>query len=315
MLTPEQQALRKQGVGASEVGAILGLDPHRTALDVWLEKRGMAPERAQSEAATMGHLLEPVVAQRYLLERPSVTLTEGQTVIGEEPYFLATPDRIAEEMGHKWLLEIKTRSVYSMDRWGEAGTDQIPPEVLCQVLWQQVVTGMHEMAEVAVLIGGNTFRLYQVGYDAEVAASMQEQVRDFWLKNVQKGIEPALKGPSAVPYLRKKWQNVEPEMLEANAEVEETLKRLALATQMASTAEKMKEEAQVALMAQIGDKSGTIGETGRVSWRHQKGRTTVDWQGIAKSLGAELPSNADLVSRHTKVGDPIRVFRFTPSGA
>ena len=43
MLTQEQQARRLSGLGASEVPAVLGLDPYRSPLDVYLEKTGVLP--------------------------------------------------------------------------------------------------------------------------------------------------------------------------------------------------------------------------------------------------------------------------------
>ena len=61
-------AARRHGIGASEVSAILGLNPYRSCFEVWASKMdtapaqgGIAEEAAASEAATWGVLLEPVV--------------------------------------------------------------------------------------------------------------------------------------------------------------------------------------------------------------------------------------------------------------
>lgn len=313
MLSAEQQAVRSQGIGASEVAAVLGLDPYRTALDVWLDKRGNTPAKEPSDAIVMGHLLEPVVAQRYQLEHPDVTLTEGTTVVGPESYFLATPDRIAERGQSRWLLEIKTRSVYGLSRWGAEGTDQIPPEIMCQVLWQQMVTGLQTDAEVAVLFGNHNFAVYRVGYDAEVVATMQEKARQFWLNNVLGGAEPEVAGESAKAYLRQKWTQVSGDVLEANEEIELHLKELAVAQKTIEAATGIKEATQVALMRLIGDNAGVRGVSGSVSWKPRKGRTTVNWEAVARSLGADLEANQELVQQHTKQSDSTRVFLFTPA--
>ena len=58
MLTPEQLERRRSSIGASDVAAILGLDPYRTGLDIWLQKRGLAEVQDQTEASLMGHLLD-----------------------------------------------------------------------------------------------------------------------------------------------------------------------------------------------------------------------------------------------------------------
>ncbi|RPI49081.1 MAG: hypothetical protein EHM49_10505, partial [Deltaproteobacteria bacterium] len=33
---------RRKGIGGTDISAIVGLNPHKTALDVWLEKTGNA---------------------------------------------------------------------------------------------------------------------------------------------------------------------------------------------------------------------------------------------------------------------------------
>ena len=39
MLTAEQIELRKTGVGSSDIGAVAGLSPYASPLDVWLQNR------------------------------------------------------------------------------------------------------------------------------------------------------------------------------------------------------------------------------------------------------------------------------------
>jgi len=48
---------RKSFLGASEVAAVCGIDPFKSALDVWASKKGLIME-AQSIAADMGNLFE-----------------------------------------------------------------------------------------------------------------------------------------------------------------------------------------------------------------------------------------------------------------
>ena len=72
----EWLAARRHGIGASEVSAILGLNPYRSCFEVWARKvsddhpqsTSLAPvaearerDQAETEAATWGVLLEPVV--------------------------------------------------------------------------------------------------------------------------------------------------------------------------------------------------------------------------------------------------------------
>lgn len=308
MLTPEQLERRRSSIGASDVAAILGLDPYRTGLDIWLQKRGLAEVQDQTEASLMGHLLEPVVATRYAMVHPDVSLRTSETIVGNEPYFTATPDRVASTHKQEWLVEIKTKSRWTAERFGEAGTDQVPPEILCQVLWQMACTGM-DHCDVAVLVDGREYREYGVPYDREVAASMQEQARDWWIRHIVNGQEPALTGPSAVAYLKEKFSAVQGDVIVATPTEEQMLHELAQARRAVAQAEQRVEAAQVALMARIADAPGLSGSVGKVSWRHQKGRTTTDY----KRLVADLAVSEDLLAQYTTTGQPIRVFRFTPS--
>ncbi len=66
MLTPEQKEARKAGIGGSDVAAILGLSPWKSAHMLYLEKRGEweEPEK-DSEVIHFGNVLEDVVANEY----------------------------------------------------------------------------------------------------------------------------------------------------------------------------------------------------------------------------------------------------------
>jgi putative phage-type endonuclease len=313
MLTLEQKAERRKGIGASDIGAILGVSRYRTGLDVWLDKTGRAPDLPDSEAALMGHLLEPVVAQRYQMLFPERQLTQGGTVWAgatDAPFF-CTPDYYVNDRGNISLLEIKTRGYHTLRDWGTAGTDQVPPDVLAQVLWQQFITGYHADAEVALLVAGREFSLYRIGYEQDVVNKMIDFALKWWDRHIVKGEEPTVAGPNAVDYLRGKWTESNSEMLDATPVDEQWVEQLARAKQMATDADQLKAEASVRLMERIADNDGLLSPYGKVTWKFQKSRTIIDWETIAKKLGADLPANAELVQQHT-VESRTRVFRFTP---
>ena len=58
---------RKQGIGGSDVAAILGISPFRTARDLYYDKLGIAVENDESNwvGMEMGNLLEPLVARIF----------------------------------------------------------------------------------------------------------------------------------------------------------------------------------------------------------------------------------------------------------
>ena len=54
----EWLALRQQGIGASDVPAVLGLSPYKSRLTLWLEKRGEIDPVPVGAAADRGVILE-----------------------------------------------------------------------------------------------------------------------------------------------------------------------------------------------------------------------------------------------------------------
>lgn len=304
-----RQAERMKRLGSGDIAAVLGLDPYKTAFDVWLQKKGLAELQQQSEASLMGDLLEPIVAQRYAMANEGVILrTVPEPLVGDEPWATATPDRIVtNDTAQEWVLEIKTKSSWTFRDFGEAGTDQVPPAILAQVMWQLGIAGM-DYADIAVLVDGRKYVQYGVQYDRAVFSAMMEQARQWWERHIVKGDEPKLEGTAVVGYLREKFKDVQGEAVVATEDDEALLWSYKLTQDIIKKAEAEKERIQTALMARIGNAPGIKGEVGgKVSWLPQKGRTTIDY----KSLVADLNVPADALQKYTRIGHPIRVFRYT----
>ena len=57
--------LRKNGIGGSDAGAVCGVNPYRSALDVFIDKTTDAISDFDNEAMRQGRDLENYVAQRF----------------------------------------------------------------------------------------------------------------------------------------------------------------------------------------------------------------------------------------------------------
>lgn len=317
-LSPEQLQARRSGVGASEVGAILGLDRYKSPLDVWAEKTGQrALEWAPaSQAAKMGHLLEPVVAalaeEHYAAayDPHAVVLTTSDTRVGREPWQRATPDRICTVLDQggavdTFLVECKTKSWNTYKAFGAPGTDQVPDTIALQALWQMDVMGCTR-CDVAVLVDGREFALYPIAFDAALAADVFERVRDWWTVHVVGGVEPAPARGSDVRYLREKFTAATADLLSCTHDVEQAVRALAEAKAAKEQAEQAEELAKARVMHLLGEHKGVHTPWGKVSWSDVKGRTTTNWKGIAEIMGAP----DELIQQHTSTGAPSRQFRF-----
>ncbi len=212
-LTPGQLERRKDGLGGSDVSAILGVNPWATPLDIWMDKTGKAPPKNESEAMRWGTLLEPAIAKNFG-RKNSLVLYEidpEKTPIAhsDRPWHMGTPDRLscaadvevqmverdgewfAASIHHPWGsgLEIKTAGFRTASEWGETGSDQIPTQYIIQVSWYASLFGF-DLWEVAALIGGQDYREYTIELNPRLEEAMLEQAERFWFKNVQTDIPP-----------------------------------------------------------------------------------------------------------------------------
>ena len=180
----EWLAARDKGIGASEVGAILGLSPFETAFSLWLKKTNQVPREPENEAMLMGHMLEDVVAKRWEMETGEKVIKASAADIiyvhPEHDFLRATPDRIVR--GRKKLLECKT-TVTSID------AEDIPAHWQAQVIYQMYVTGIHD-ADLAWLVQGRYFGYAHIQYDEEFANFIVQKVTEFWNDCVIGGKEP-----------------------------------------------------------------------------------------------------------------------------
>jgi putative phage-type endonuclease len=195
---------RTKYLGGTDVSAILGLNPYKTPLQVWLQKTGNAPEQADNPAMKWGRLLEAPIADEFARLRGVQLKPGGFVTIKDKPYLAAHPDRLFAD--DSAVLEVKTAGVRSAARWGQDGSPEMPPEYLAQVHWY-ILLKMVPVAYVAVLIGGSDYREYEVKADAEVEGRMQAAAERFWTDHVLTGKEPAIDGDATTAeYLARKFK-------------------------------------------------------------------------------------------------------------
>ena len=185
MLTEQQVAERHSGLGGSDAAPALGLSPYRSALELFLEKREQrAPSSAQLAAFRWGHLLEPVIRQEYAnVTGRVVRLPQGTLRHPKHSFLVAHLDGVTDDQR---VFEAKTAR--SADGWGKPGTEEVPHHYLIQVQHYLAVTGF-DVADIAVLIGGSDFRIFEVPADPELQTMIIEGELDFW-RMVQTGQPP-----------------------------------------------------------------------------------------------------------------------------
>jgi putative phage-type endonuclease len=201
---PRKQWLgtRKRGIGGSDVGGILGLDPRNSPLSVYMDKRGELPDDDAGEAAEWGNLLEPVVAQKWADDRDKYLWSPGVLAHAERPWDLANPDRLYDSVPFtvgdgrpEGGLEVKTANQYLGDDW-DPDSDRMPARARLQVQHYLGVTGL-DTFDVAALIGGQCLRVFTERRDDELIAMVQTATERFWHDHVLPGVPPPIDGSQA----------------------------------------------------------------------------------------------------------------------
>lgn len=188
-LTPEQLQRRKSGLGGSEVATILGLNPYKTAYELWAEKTGrIEPEDISGKfAIRRGNDMEALVAKWFSEDTGLTVHRVNQTLTNDEhPYLLAHIDR--RIVGAKEGLECKTANWRMAAKFGDQGSDDVPANYLIQCVHYMIVTGW-KVWHLAAELGGD-FRIYKIEYDEVLANHVAQTAHDWWVKHIVEGIEP-----------------------------------------------------------------------------------------------------------------------------
>ena len=274
------QSARQHMITATDVTAIAGLSNYASALDVYIEKRATSVIDSQSsEAAHWGHLLEEPVAQEWARRHGAKIRRVGLLRHCRHHHHGATLDRLV--VGWSAPLEVKTRSAWVGDQW----EDGLPDSVQAQTQWQMHVSGF-EHAYIAALVGGQTFKAYEVTRDQDVIDYLIRLADELW-SHVKAGQPPHLD-----PHLlrQESLDRLHPDRAGAvevdPVEARELLSayRRAQATEAAAKAEK--DAAKLGLVQLLGDADTALIEGQEVFTYRQ---AAPGWKADARRIARHIP--------------------------
>ena len=188
MITEQQRKDRVNYIGGSDVAAILGISPFKTPYQLYLEKKCLVDRKdEETPFQYWGSTMEPILVKEFekrnfVSIKPEID-TQWHPLY---PFLRGNIDGWIPELNA--VFEAKTTSAYNADKWGEQGTDQIPPEYLVQVAFYCAVMCC-ESAYIAVLIGGNDYREYKYTRNEELETKIITASCEFW-DCVQNDIPP-----------------------------------------------------------------------------------------------------------------------------
>lgn len=206
---------RRRGIGSSDLPAVMNLSGFKTPLHVYHDKRGRLPHDDDwSEAAHFGVLFEDPLARDWARRNRTVVEPVGLIANETQPWQMCTLDRLCTEcpldrsVRSLCALEVKTRNAFVANLWRQGP----PDDVLAQVLWQILVTGLDHI-HVVCLIGGQDYRQYTVRRDEHIklVAYLASEAGRLWHDHIVPGRAPAVTGQEPPDALIELYDRLHPD--------------------------------------------------------------------------------------------------------
>lgn len=274
---------RNHGIGSSDAPVAIGMSRYKSPLELWMEKTGrkMQEDISNKDAVFWGTTLEPIVANVYA-EKTGKKVRRVNSVLQhpEHPFMLANLDRIVEGGG---VLEIKTAGLRSQGQWEEG----VPLAYQIQVLHQLAVTGK-AWADVAVLIGGQEFRIYRINRDEDRIAQLVNLEQAFWdhvIRETAPEVDGSESSNRALALMYPRSASVLVDYTERK-EMNVLFKELLVARNATKSAEVNEAILEQRVKEAIGFAEGAIFNQGKAMWKLSKPSRSLD----VKKLTEEHPN-------------------------
>ena len=282
--------VRKTGISGTDISAICGVNPFKSAFGVWLEKTGQAEPKQENPEMRWGKILEPVVATQFRQEHPDISqqmaMNKTTFVSPANPIVVGTPDYLFDDIQQG--LEVKTHGTHAAARlgFGESGTDDVPKHHYLQCEWYMLLMGW-DVWHLAALLGGQDYREYRMERDSELDERLVGLANAFWDKYVVPVEPPKLDGSNDVrEYLKRRFATHSDMLPVATYLQREIYNDYWQQRQARDAAQNEVDRLENILKFQIGDTAGLQFENGRLTWKRCKDGTNIDWEAVAIAAGA-----------------------------
>ena len=175
-MTHDQWLKRRfESIGASESGAILGINPWKTAVDVYYEKVDKVTDFPDNLNMWLGRELEPVIKKRFEEETGFKVRNDHKIRVDKEHSFLTT-NLDGMVVGEKVPVEYK-----ALGKWD----GEIPNYYFSQIQHQMMVSESdYSYFVVLVLSSQKSFIIQKINRDNEFIDLMRDEEVSFWEDHV-----------------------------------------------------------------------------------------------------------------------------------
>lgn len=317
--------LRSKGIGSSEI-AMLVLDENGQPLSpwggphkLWRIKTGQE-EKDDDEKPWLdrGNALEPWILQRYANKMSArLRRSPGARQHSKFPYVVDSVDALAWLPGDEKVpgacVEAKAPLLYSLSKWGEEGTDDVPKEYLVQGQWHMGAWGI-QRCDYPIDAGGD-IKIFTSTHDEELWMSLVMIAEKFWKDHVEANKAPAVDHTKETSrWLSRHLDQKSEDLVSADKELEEKLRMYCHLRGVHDSREKELELLANEIKEAIGDHKGVHlpeDPKARITFSFVNGRAKFDHAKYIEELIKMLPEGTTAPDRllFTEQGVPYRQFR------
>lgn len=186
--SPEWHEARSRGIGGSEIGTIMGLNPWESAFALWAKRTGQIPDPpVDNWSVRFGKAFEDPILEMWQAEHPEYTVYKTGTYRHPTHDFIhANPDAIAQHDDGSWIvIEVKT----ARSAWKET-----PPAYVAQV--QHYMEVLNLPRSVIVAVAGWTWEERWVDADQWQTETQILAATRFW-EHLEQMVKPVWDGSKA----------------------------------------------------------------------------------------------------------------------
>ena len=286
---------RRCGIGGSDAAAIVGMNPFKSMVSVYVDKLKLEEDEAKSSfRMEMGSKLEDFVAREFSLRTGKKTRNVNGILRNDKyPFAIANIDkRVCKE---KAVLECVVTNSYCKKEWERA----VPIQYQIQCLHYMAVTGATH-AYVAALVGNEELFIHRLERDEDMIEYVMAEEEKFWKECIIGGNVPLPDGSEEYSrFLKSRYKDsredslilfMQEEKLSRYDEVCSCIKKLDVEKKLLEQGfQKEMGEYEIAF---VGDR--------KISWKKQS-RSSVD----TKKLREDYP---EIVEGYVKTTN-TRVFK------
>lgn len=295
--------LRKEGLGGSEMAAIMGFNPYCSPLDIYEDKVSDEVKNIDNKHTRFGLRMEDVIADWWSdIEGRKVRRENKMAMHDDLPLFVNIDRLILKKEDAEYSgngpLEIKTTTKWTYERWFEEDSDVIP------IFYPQLQHAMgiygydYGCAGIMIAELKEVKPLYFERND-EFIEQMWEQAVQFWFDHVVPKKPPE---PRTNDEVRRVYKEASGEIVQANEEILKAHEQLKRVKDDLKELKQKKETLEVQVKNFMGNASFVeyMGDT-LFTWKQSKGRKKFD----KARLKEEKP---DIYDQYEYRGEPGRRF-------